>query len=318
MMRYTIPLMAASMIAALPAQAEVPVVVTDVQPVQALVAQVMGDLGEPLLLLERGANEHDVQLRPSQLRALADAGLVVWVGPELTPWLDRALENTSGAERLGLLAVPGTVLRDFAPEAEGAAEEHDHEEHADDHDEHGDEEHEHHHHGTDPHAWLDPDNARLWLTAIAETLSRIDPENAATYAANAEAAAAEIAAQDARLRDILAPVANTPFVTFHDAYGYFAAHYGLAYRGALAAGDATVSGAARLAELEEQIAAGGVVCVFPEAQHDPDLIAQLADSGIARLGAALDPSGSTLDAGPDNYAALMEGLAVSLTDCLGR
>ena len=296
-MRYTISLLAASLFAALPLRAEVPVVVTDIQPVQALVAQVMGDLGQPLLLLERGANEHDVQLRPSQLRALTDAGLVVWIGPELTPWLERALSATSTAERLGLLAVPGTTLRAFAPE-----------------DTEGDD---HLTHGVDPHAWLDPDNAILWLGAIAGALAAIDPANAAIYAANAASAEAGIATLDASLREKLAPVAQNPFVTFHDAYGFFAAHYRLAYAGALAAGDATLTGAARLAALEDQIAAGGAVCVFPEAQHDSDLIAQLAGLGKARLGAALDPSGSTLPPGPGNYAALMAGLATALAECLG-
>ena len=91
-----------------------------------------------------------------------------------------------------------------------------------------------------------------------------------------------------------------------------------AFAGSLATGDAALSGAARLAALEDQIAAGGAVCVFPEAQHDPDLIAQLATGGTARLGAALDPSGSTLPPGPGNYAALMAGLATTLAECLGQ
>ena len=275
------------------------VVVTDIQPVQALVAEVMGDLGAPVLLLEKGANEHDVQLRPSQLRALAEAGLLVWVGPELTPWLERALAASGSAERLELLAVPGTVLRQFA--AGGGPDQED--------DLHA---------GMDPHAWLDPDNARLWLGSIAMALARRDPDNAATYAANAARADAEIAALDAALREKLAPVAARPFVTFHDAYGYFADHYRLAYAGSLAAGDATLSGAARIAALQDQIAAGGAACVFPEAQHDSDLIAQLADGGETRLGAPLDPSGSALEPGPGNYAALLTGLAGALVDCLGR
>ena len=298
-MRHTLSVLAASLCAALPLRAEVPVVVTDIQPVQALVAQVMGDLGAPLLLLERGANEHDVQLRPSQLRALSDAGLLVWIGPELTPWLDRALTATSTADRLGLLAVPGTTLREFAPEAKEALEDDDH-------------------HGTDPHAWLDPDNAVLWLGAIEAALASRDPDNAATYAANAARARAGIVTLDAGLRARLLPLAQVPFITFHDAYGYFADHYDLSYAGSLAEGDATLSGAARLAALEDQIAAGGAVCVFPEAQHDPDLIAQLAAGGKARLGAALDPSGSTLPPGPGNYGALMAGIATALADCLGK
>jgi zinc transport system substrate-binding protein len=88
--------LAALTLAAAPAAADVPVVVTDTPVVHSLVSLVMGDLGEPTVLVEPGADEHSFQLRPSQAAALADAGLVFWVGEELTPWLARALEATSG------------------------------------------------------------------------------------------------------------------------------------------------------------------------------------------------------------------------------
>ena len=186
-MRYIISLVLASL--ALPAWAEVPKVVTDIPPVHALVAQVMGDLGTPDLLLERGASEHDFQLRPSQAAGLADAGLVVWIGPELTPWLDRALEGLGeGAKQLPLLAVPGTVTHAYAEggaHMEAGHDDHGHDDHAEEAAGHDD----HDHSGTDPHAWLDPANAKLWLGAIAQDLSDLDPDNAATYAANAAAAA---------------------------------------------------------------------------------------------------------------------------------
>ena len=100
-MRYIISSAVASLACTLPAWAEVPKVVTDIHPVHALVSQVMGDLGAPVLLLERGASEHDFQLRPSQAADLADADLVVWIGPELTPWLDRALDGIGGGSAPG-------------------------------------------------------------------------------------------------------------------------------------------------------------------------------------------------------------------------
>ena len=68
-MRYIITFLAT----ATPALAEVPQVVTDIPPVHSLVAQVMGDLGQPELLLAKGADEHDFQLRPSQAGAVAGA-----------------------------------------------------------------------------------------------------------------------------------------------------------------------------------------------------------------------------------------------------
>jgi zinc transport system substrate-binding protein len=262
---------------------------------------VMGDLGTPVLLLAKGADEHDFALRPSQALAVAEAGLVVWIGPKLTPWLDRALGGSTGVS-LALLAAQGTQTRDFPAEA---AEEH--EEH-----EEGEEPHE----GTDPHAWLDPGNAAVWLGLIAAELARIDPENAPTYAANAAQALAEVQALDASIAATLAPVADRPFVVFHAAYGYFIAHYGLQTAGALREGDAASPGAARIAALRDTLAQGGVRCVFPEVQHDPVQLAQLVEGTNAKLGAALDPVGSTLDPGPGAYAALLTGLAGTLAECL--
>jgi zinc transport system substrate-binding protein len=303
-MRYTISCALASLLAT-PALAEVPKVVTDIAPVHGLVAMVMGDLGAPVLLLDAGSDPHDFQLRPSQAQAVAEAGLVVWIGPQMSPWLDRALAGTgSTGAQLALLSAPGTqTLAYDKDEGHGhAAEGHDPAAEGHDHD------------GTDPHAWLDPRNAETWLGLIAGALARADPANAAAYAANAAAAQARIAALDAQLAARLAPVKDRPFVVYHDALGYFTAHHGLSPLGAIAPGDAASPGARRLRALTE--AAGGAVCVFPEVNHDPDLSGRMAEASGAKLGAPLDPEGVGLTPGPDLYPALLTGLADALTGCL--
>lgn len=295
-MRHLIPFL----LLGSPALAEVPAVVADIPPVHALVAQVMGDLGQPVLLLAKGADEHDFQLRPSQAGAVAEAGLVVWVGPELTPWLEGALEaRAEGAPALALLAAEGTLRRAYGHSAH--AEEDGHDPGAE-----------------DPHAWLDPDNARVWLGLIAADLSRLDPENAATYQANAATAVAAVAALDAEIAGLLGPVKGRPMITYHEAFGYFGDHYGLDFAGSIALGDAASPGAARLVDLRGRIEAGGVVCLFPEVQHDPALMQQLAEGTGVRIGGALDPVGSALEPGPGAYAVLLTGLAQVIADCAGE
>ena len=282
----------------LPALAEVPRVITDIPPVYGLVAQVMGDLGAPVLLLEKGADEHDFQLRPSQMRDIASADVAVWIGPELTPWMERALEGATGEmASLPLLVVKGTALLEF-----GAA------------DDHGDD-HDHDHSGTDPHAWLNPENAAPWLDAIAAALSAKDSANAATYAANAATAKAEVAALDAEISAAIAPVKDKGFVAYHDAYQYFAAHYDLNYQGAVAMGDASAAGASHLREVQSTIA-DGVVCVFPEVQHDADLLLQLTAGTAVKAGAALDPAGAMLNPSPTSYTDVLRNLTAALTGCL--
>ena len=294
-MRYIITLL----LAATPslARAEVPAVVTDIPPVHALVASVMGDLGQPELLLAKGADEHDFQLKPSQARAVADAGLVVWIGPELTPWLADALDTRpDGAASLALLDNGATKRMAYAESGKGATDREDD--------------------GTDPHVWLDPENAKAWLPLIAADLSRLDPDNAATYATNAAKAAEQITALDAELAALLAPVKGKPIVAYHAAYGYFASHYGLDFADSIALGDAASPGAARLAGLRAKLEAGDILCIFPEAQHDPDLLRQMAEGTGTKIGGAIDPVGSSLDPGPGAYAALLRGIATTLADCV--
>ena len=321
----------AAILAAPPVLADAPRVVTDIPAVHSLVAQVMGDRGAPVLLTERGADPHNMALRPSQAAALAEADLVFWIGPELTPWLDRALDGLQvRAHVVGLLAAEGTFRQDF-----GAAGAHGHDDHAGDTAEKGHAhghahghghghahghaetaEDGHDHSGTDPHAWLDPANARAWLTLIAAELAEHAPDHAADYAANAAAAAAGIEALDTRIAATLKGLDDRPFVVFHDAYGYFTGHYGLTVAGSVALGDAAAPGAARLAALRDDLRAGGAVCAFPEAQHDPRLVATVVEGSGTRMGGTLDPSGTALEPGPGLYAALMTGLAETLAACL--
>lgn len=401
----------AAALGASPALADAPTVATDIPPVHSLVARVMQGLGEPTLVLPPGASPHGYAMRPSEAAALAEADLVVWTGPALTPWLERAVESLAGdAITLELLNAPGTHLMGFR---EGAAfdphdhavgdpdhsgtEAHDHEhaegegqnhklaegealdrehtqgqarhgEHAEgnDHDHAGaedghsahhvedrshvepereqdghkhaqagdshdhsaadsngahDHDHtagdlgEHDHAGVDPHAWLDPQNAKVWLAAIARALADADPENAATYRQNAAAGQAEIDALSTELTADLAGVRDEPFIVFHDAYHYFEHRFGVEAAGAIALADATAPGPARVAAVRQAIAATGAACVFAEPQFPAELIATVTEGSPARA-ATLDPIGASLPPGPALYPQLLRDLAAALRACL--
>lgn len=320
-MRHAISASLTSLALAGPLAAEVPQVVTDFTPVTALVASVMGDLGAPVQMLDKGADPHDFALRPSQMTAVTKADLVVWIGPDFTPALERAIAANSG-KQLVLLSAPGTELRAYGAAGahdeaahgtqEPAKDEHGHEEAG--HEEEGHEDHGHA--GADPHAWMDPHNAEHWLGLISAELSALDPENAATYAANATAAVASLEKMEAELVAQLAPVKDKPFVAFHDAYGYFVGHFGLNFAGALSLGDASAPGAARVADLRERIIHDKIACVFPEAGHDPALLAQIIDGTGAKLGLPLDPEGLAQDPGAAAYEAMMRAMGTSIAACL--
>ncbi len=306
-------------LAALPARAEPPRVLTDIAPVHSLAALVLGDLGTPELLLPAGADPHDFQMRPSQARALAEADLVIWIGEDLTPWLPRALGNLAGGapaslELLQLDPLPSRVLgnlillEDPAPRPQldaddpGAATTESHDEDA-------------HDHGTaDPHAWLDPLNAARFLGAIAGALAAADPDNAAAYRANAEAAARRIERQAADIATQLAPMQGAVLIPYHDAYRYFFVRFGLDIAGGLADAEGVPPSAARIADIRARLARAARGCIFAEPGANPALIETAVPGPHVGTG-MLDPLGRHIPPGPDYYETLLTDLARAIATC---
>ena len=289
---------------ATPALAEVPRVATDIAPVHSLVAQVMGDLGAPALVVDPSGTPHAYSMRPSEARAIASANLVVWIGPDLTPWLEGPIDTLApDAAQLVLIEAEGITrypYRDAALFGDGGTHDHDH-----DHD----------HGGSDPHAWLDPDNAALWLGQIADSLAALDPDNAATYRANAAAGQARIADTVATLTADLAPAQDLDYVVFHDAYQYFERAFGLSPLGAIALSDAQDPSAARLTEIRAAILDIGATCAFAEPQFNTALLETAMDGTGAQIG-IIDPLGSTIPEGADHYPTLLLQMGAAISACI--
>jgi zinc transport system substrate-binding protein len=301
-----------------------PNVVASTKPIHSLVAAVMGDTGAPILLVKGAASPHDYALRPSDAAALESADIVFWTGPGFEMFLADALKTlSSNAEIIELSKADGIKL---LPVREGGAFEahdhaHDHEGHDHDHDDHSHDEHTHdddghdHHEASDLHFWLDPENAALMVTDIAAELSVADPDNAAIYAANAEATRAELSALTAEIAGILEPVAAKPFVVFHDAYQYFEARFGLTLAGTVTVSPEAMPGAGRIDELRTKVAELGATCVFAEPNFQPAIVNTIVEGTEAKVG-TLDPEGSALSEGPGLYAELLRTLATDIADCL--
>jgi len=166
------------------------------------------------------------------------------------------------------------------------------------------------------HFWLDPENAKLMVAHIAQTLSAADPDNAAAYAANAEAEAARLDALSAELTATLAPVADKPFIVFHDAYQYFENRFGLTVAGTVTVSPEAMPGAARIDELRAKVGELGATCVFAEPNFEPAIVRTIVEGTEAKAG-TLDPEGSALTEGPNLYPELLRSLANGLVECLG-
>lgn len=310
---------ALALLSAAPASADAPRVVVSIAPLHSLVTAVTGDRAEPHLIVPAGQSPHTFSLAPSDARALARADIVFSSGGATDRFLERSVDSLAGeAVHARLLDMDGVRTLDARS---GGAWRHGHAEeesggHGDGHD-HGDDGA----HGEsadadiDPHAWLDPRNAIAFVRAVARRLARLDPEHAGTYEANAAATIERIDAMDAALTERLEPVADRPYLVFHDAYQYFERRYGLTPAGSIVVDPGRPPGARRVSELRDRIEELGALCLFVEPQFEPRIARTIADGTGARV-AELDPLGAGLTPGADLYPELLRRLGESLRGCL--
>lgn len=340
---------AAALLVAFPAtaQADIPDVVTDIAPVHSLVSMVMDGVGEPHLILPANTSPHGYAMRPSDARSLQNASILIWVGPDLTPWLEKARENLGpDARDVRLLDVEGTVIltprsieiagllsEDDHDDEHGQEDDHSHDEdhghnadhghdedhghdddqeHEGEHAEADDHEHDHSDASRDPHAWLHPENARVWLGEVVAQLASIDPENAETYLANAKAAVGQIDAAEAKVSSLLSSESAPEFVVYHDAFQYFEAAFGLTVSGALADTDAAQPSVRRASTISDAISSGSISCIFSEPQFADRALKSV--SGNVEV-AVLDPLGSAFEEGPMLYPLLIESLGDAIAGC---
>ena len=305
------------------AAAGVSVAVT-VAPVHSLVSMVTEGVSEPALIVRPGASPHGYALKPSEALALDRADVVFWMGEALEPWMTRMIDSLAGdAVVVDLATIEGVRLLDVRDIALWAADarQTNGTGNAIDGEVHGRPDKDRRAGGLqrvqafDPHVWLDPDNAIVWLRTIPGILAAADPGNAEVYRANGRLAVERIETLTRELDERLTSLRSIPYMVFHDAYQYFEARFGLNPVGAISGGDADRPSAARIALIRDRIRDSKVACVVAEPQFEPRLIDVVIAGSNARKG-VLDPIGAGLQPGPDLYPTLMRQMATALVDCL--
>ncbi|MFZ5535889.1 MAG: zinc ABC transporter substrate-binding protein [Pseudomonadota bacterium] len=303
--RHLLPILALAISAPL---AAAPQVATSIKPIDDLVRAVMEGVGEPIRLIPPGSSPHTYALKPSERLALDKADVLFWIGPEVETALAKASKTLRPSARIITLSTLPDI--ELLPARTGGDWERKHP--APKRDEHD----EHHHGGSfDGHLWLAPANASMIVRAASATLSAADPAHAAQYAANAEQAIRRLAALNDELERKLEPVADKPFIVFHDAYQYFEHAYGLRAAGSILVSPEAMASAGRVQAMREKIKQLGAVCVFSEPQFEPRLVQTLIEGTPARTG-VLDPLGAQLPPGLEGYEQLLRQLADNLTACL--
>ena len=205
---------------------------------------------------------------PVDAEAIRNARLVIVNGLGLEGWLPRLIES-SGGNATTVVATHGIVPRKIAAgEILGRG------------------------HGVgaaDPHAWQSVQNAEIYVGNIRDAMVAADPAKATTYRANAAAYLTKLEALDRDVREAMAriPPDRRKVISTHDAFGYFAAAYGITFVAPEGVSTETEPSARDIATIITQIKKEKIPAVFLENISDPRLIRQIASETGATIGGTL-------------------------------
>lgn len=287
-----------------------PKVVVSVKPLHSIVAGVMRGVAVPALLLSGAETPHSFALKPSHASALQGADIVFWVGPALERFLSKPVRTLAKDAAVVTLAksvrlLPFRKQGIWDPQGETHA--------------HGGHGHGHgHDHGqdaNDPHFWLDPVRVRAIVPFVERALSAADPSNATRYRENATMLGQRLQGLHDRLKTILAPARQVPYLVFHDAYQYLETRYRLSAVGTVTLDPEIRPGAHHIAALRRTAEEHSVKCAFGEPQFKPATMSIIAEATAVRIG-ELDPLGLAQPPGPEAYFNMMTVLAQNLRKCL--
>jgi ABC-type Zn uptake system ZnuABC Zn-binding protein ZnuA len=257
-----------------------------------LVHQVGGDRVRVESLVPKGGEVHTFDPTPSDVRRVSEARIVFRNGLGLDDWLGDLIADVGTSAKVVALGedLPGVAYLggDEAGEA------------------------------VNPHLWMDVGYAGQYADRIAEELSTIDAEGAATYEANLAEYRGRLAAldEDARGRIGAIPAAQRTVVSFHDALTYFAAAYGLTIDGTVVDSPGQEPSARDVARLTTQIRDQHVTAIFGEAQFNPVVVEILANETGATVVTDLYTD-SVGDPPLDTYESVMRWNVDRVVEALG-
>ena len=232
-------------------------VVTTVSPITSIVANVAGPDVEVLGLVPEGVNSHTFEPPPSAAASLAQADVVFINGLGLEdPTEDLALANLREDARLVKLGdeiLPEAQwVYDFSFPEEGGK--------------------------PNPHLWTNPPMVRQYAEVVRDVLAEIDPDHTDDYRANASAFVERVDQLDEAMAEATEtiPTEGRTLLTYHDAYAYFADHYGWTVVGAIQPSDFGEPTAKEVADLIVQVREQGVPVVFGSEVFPSPVLEQIA------------------------------------------
>jgi zinc/manganese transport system substrate-binding protein len=274
-----------------------------------MVREVGGERVSVSVLVGPGGDAHVFQPKPSQAKQVGQAQIVFTNGLGFEGWMDRLLET---AKYQGRHVVVSEGIKPLEAEEE-------HEDGEEAHHEHDEKGHGHEHGDVDPHAWQSVPNAMVFVGNIAKGLCAADEAGCETYQKNAAAYAAKLKALDTDIRAQWAviPATQRKVITSHDAFGYYAKEYGVAFLAPQGVSTESEASAKGVAQLVRQIKKEKIKALFVESISDPRLIAQIGrETGVKPAGELFSDALSDSKGPAATYLDMMRSNTNALTQAI--
>ena len=222
-----------------------------------LVRNVGGDRVNVTTLVGPNSDVHVYAPAPADAKKIADAKLVIVNGFGLEGWLPRLVQSS------GNKAVIATATEGVAPLKRGS--------------------------NADPHAWQSVANAKTYVANIRAALSAADLAGNDIFRSNADAYLAKLDGLEREVREAIAqiPPERRKVISTHNAFGYFAAAYGIEFIAPLGVSTESEASARDIAAIITQIKTAKIPAVFLENISDPRLIQRISAETGARVGGTL-------------------------------
>jgi ABC-type Zn uptake system ZnuABC Zn-binding protein ZnuA len=201
-------------------------------------------------LVPIGASPEDYQPAPQDIATLSSAQLLVQNGCGIEAWLQHTIASAGNA------SMRTVVLCDGLPRID-----------------------------SNPHLWMDPVLASMYVAKVRDALSLIDPAHRAVYARNAAAYDAQLAALQLWIAQNIAtiPPRRRAMIIFHNAFDYYNRRFGIRTIGVIELSPGQDPNPPYIAHLVDLARANGVRAVFSEPEYSPKLAQALARSAGIRI-----------------------------------
>ncbi len=277
-----------------------PQVVVSIKPIHSIVESLMDGIASPELLLQSNNSAHTFHLKPSQIRMIEDADLVVSIGDQFEIGLRKALKNLNSNNRVEITSLNNLDLHQYRADK---IYEKDHQEHDQETSTY------------DMHLWLDISNMKKIANHIYLLLVDIDPVNKSKYNQNLQLLTSKLDALETEIEAQMLPFSSKIYATFSDTIQYFEKKYRLGrpvivtpYHGARLSINRTLASKNTMNDFE-------VSCLIYGTEVRKSQISVLSE-GLDLQVHRLDILGQEFSSGPEQYFDLMKKISNQVASCL--